>query len=66
LTHPAIQKYVACVRTHGYPSMPAPNFFGKGSVFPAKIRSDPKFQAASRACQSLLFPARGQSTASNA
>lgn len=48
-----IQTYVACVRQHGY-SLPNPNLSGTGSVFPASIRSNPKFLAASRACQSLL------------
>jgi hypothetical protein len=48
-----ITKYVTCVRQHGY-NLPNPNFSGNGSVFPSKIRTNPKFQAASRACQSLL------------
>jgi hypothetical protein len=42
--------------------MPAPNFSGKGAVFPANIRSNAKFQAASRACQNLLVPPRGGTT----
>jgi hypothetical protein len=49
----AIVKYVTCVRQHGY-NLPNPNFTGKGSVFSAKIRSDPKFVSASKSCQSLL------------
>jgi hypothetical protein len=49
----AIVKYVTCVRQHGY-QLPNPNFTGKGSVFSSKIRSDPKFMSASKACQSLL------------
>ncbi len=49
--------YVACVRQHGY-NLPKPNFSGKGPVFPANIRSNPKFQTASKACQSLLIPRR--------
>ena len=57
LSHTAITKYVTCVRQHGY-NLPSPNFSGKGPVFPAKIRTNPKFQAASRACQSLLAPPR--------
>ncbi len=52
-----ITKYVTCVRQHGY-NLPNPNFSGKGPVFPANIRTNPKFQAASRACQSLLVPPR--------
>jgi hypothetical protein len=55
LSRAAITKYVACVRQHGY-NLPNPNFSGKGPVFPANIRSNPKFQAASQACQSLLVP----------
>jgi hypothetical protein len=53
-----IQKYVTCVRKHGY-DLPNPNYSGHGSVFPASIRSNSKFQAASRPCQSLLRPAGG-------
>jgi hypothetical protein len=49
----AVVKYVTCVRQHGY-NLPNPNFTGKGSVFSAKIRSDPKFVSASKSCQSLL------------
>jgi hypothetical protein len=63
LSHTAVNSYVACVRQHGY-NMPSPNFSGKGPVFPAGIRSNPAFQGASRACQSLLFPNRGRGTAS--
>ncbi len=61
LSHAAIQKFVTCVRQHGY-NLPAPNFSGKGSVFPANIRTNPKFQAASRACASVLRPAGGGTT----
>ena len=57
LSHQAINRYVACIRQHGY-NMPNPNFSGNGPVFPASIRSNPKFQAASRACQNLLVPPR--------
>lgn len=57
LSRTAITKYVACVRQHGY-NLPNPNFSGTGPVFPANIRGNAKFQAASRACQSLLGPAR--------
>jgi hypothetical protein len=51
----AIQKYVTCVRQHGY-NLPNPNFSGNGQVFPSNIRSNRKFQTASKACQSLLAP----------
>lgn len=49
----ALTKYVACVRAHGY-QLPNPNFSGRGSLFNAKIQSDPKFKAASKPCQSQL------------
>jgi hypothetical protein len=51
----AIKKFVTCVNQHGY-KLPQPNLTGKGSVFPAGIQSNAKFQKASRACQSLLTP----------
>jgi hypothetical protein len=53
LSRGAIQKYVACVRQHGY-KLANPNFSGKGPVFPADIRSNTKFEKASAQCQSLL------------
>jgi hypothetical protein len=58
LSHTKINQYVACIRQHGYPQMPNPNFSGKGPVFPASIRTNAKFQSASRSCQSILVPAR--------
>jgi hypothetical protein len=57
LSHTAITKYVSCVRQHGY-NLPNPNFSGKGGIFPANIRNNKKFQAASRSCQNLLAPPR--------
>ena len=63
LSRTAITKYVTCVRQHGY-NLPNPNFSGNGPVFPANIRSNAKFQAASRACQSLLAPPRATGTTS--
>jgi hypothetical protein len=50
--------------------MPKPNFSGKGPVFPASIRTNPKFVAASKACASLLVrprsaPSGGTSTTSS-
>ncbi|MFZ0376631.1 MAG: hypothetical protein WAL38_02280 [Solirubrobacteraceae bacterium] len=68
ISHTTITKYVDCVRQHGY-NLPNPNFSGKGSVFPSNIRTNPKFVAASKACQSILVPARpsgGTSTNSGA
>jgi hypothetical protein len=59
-----IQKYVTCVRQHGY-NLPNPNFSGNGPVFPANIRTNKKFQSASKACQSLLAP-RGAAGSSSA
>ncbi len=66
LSHTAITKFVACVRQHGY-NLPSPNFSGHGSVFPSNIRTNSKFEAASRACASLLRPpgAPGASGASS-
>jgi hypothetical protein len=52
LSHAAITKFVTCVRQHGF-NMPNPKFSG-GPVFPASIRSNPKFVSASKACASLL------------
>jgi hypothetical protein len=53
----ALTKFVACVRQHGF-NLPTPNTSGSGPVFdPRKVnRNDPKFVAASRACQGLLRP----------
>jgi hypothetical protein len=67
ISRSAITKYVTCVRQHGY-NLPNPNFSGKGPVFPSNIRKNAKFQAASRACQSLLASPRpsGASTTSGA
>ena len=52
----AVAKFTACVKQHGY-NLPAPNFSGKGPIFPAAIARDRKFQAAARACASDLRPA---------
>jgi hypothetical protein len=67
ISRQTIQKYVTCVRRHGY-NLPNPNFSGNGSVFPSNIRSNAKFQSASKACQSLLAPASpgGNTTTSGA
>lgn len=68
ISHTRIDNYVACVRKNGY-DMPNPNFSGKGPIFPANIQSNPKFQAASKKCQSLLIrprPSGGTSTTSGA
>ncbi len=64
LNRTAVTKYVACVRTHGY-NLPSPNFSGKGPIFPANIRTNAKFISASKACASLLVPARGASSGSS-
>lgn len=55
ISHATITKFVACVKQHGY-NLPAPNFSGKGPVFPAKIAKNATFQKASRSCASLLRP----------
>lgn len=60
-----IQKYVSCVRQHGY-NLPSPNFSGNGPVFPANIRTNAKFQAASKACQNTLAPTQGGASGSSA
>ena len=65
ISHTAINNYVACVRKHGYPQMPSANFSGKGPVFPSSIRTNPKFQSASKACASTLVPARPTGTSTN-
>ncbi len=57
ISHTAITKFVTCVRQHGFPSMPSPNFSG-GPVFPTSIRTNSKFVAASRSCASLLVRPR--------
>ena len=54
-TKAAVTKFVACVKQHGY-NLPAPNFSGKGSIFPAAVARNKKFQAAARACASDLRP----------
>ena len=57
ISHTAITSFVTCVKQHGY-NLPAPNFSGKGPIFPRNIETNAKFQAASKACQHLLIPAR--------
>jgi hypothetical protein len=59
----AVTKFVTCVKQHGY-NLPAPNFSGKGPVFPASIERDKKFQTAARACASDLRAPGGSGTAS--
>jgi hypothetical protein len=56
LSHAAVTRFVACVKQHGY-NLPAPNFSGKGPIFPASIEKNANFQQASRACASDLRPA---------
>ena len=61
----ALKSYVACIRTHGYPSMPEPNTSGKGAVFPASVEKSAAFEKASAACVSILrraFVPPGSST----
>ncbi len=57
-TQAAITKFASCVKQHGY-TLPKPNLSGKGAVYPASIERNAKFQAAARACQSVLRPAGG-------
>jgi len=56
LSHAAVDKFVACVKAHGY-NLPAPNFSGKGGIFPSSIEKNAKFQAAAKSCASDLRPA---------
>ena len=53
--HAAVTKFTACVKQHGY-NLPAPNFSGKGPIFPATIERNKQFQAAARACAADLRP----------
>jgi len=64
--HAAIGKFVACVRRHGY-DLPKPNFSrGNGGIFPSNIRTNKKFEAASRSCTKLLIrPAPASTTSSS-
>lgn len=55
LSHAAITKFAACVKQRGY-TLPAPNFSGKGPIFPAQIERNRRFQAAARACRTDLRP----------
>jgi hypothetical protein len=64
ISHTAITKFVSCVKQHGF-TLPKPNFSGKGSVFPASIEKNAKFQAASKACRADLMPAGGPAGASS-
>ena len=49
----ASAKFSACVKQHGY-TLPQANTSGNGSVYPAKIEHNTKFQAAAKACASDL------------
>jgi hypothetical protein len=61
-SHAAVDKFVTCVRQHGY-NLPAPNFSGKGGIFPSKIRTNAAFEKASRACSAdLVAPAAAPAT----
>jgi hypothetical protein len=53
-----LAKYTACVAKHGY-TLPKPNTSGNGPIFPKRIESNKKFQAASKICQSDLRPSGG-------
>ncbi|MFZ0091690.1 MAG: hypothetical protein WAL63_19460 [Solirubrobacteraceae bacterium] len=52
----AVTKFVACVKQHSF-TLPAPNFSGKGPIFPPSIEKNEGFQAAAKACASDLRPA---------
>lgn len=57
LSTSVLRSYVACIRKNGYPAMPEPKASSSGSVFPAGVRSNAKFLAANRKCQSILVKA---------
>ena len=57
-TQAAITKFAACAKQHGY-TLPKANLTGKGPIYPTSIEKNAKFQAAAKACQSLLRPAGG-------
>lgn len=65
LSHAAVTKFTACVKQHGF-TLPAPNFSGKGAIFPASISRNKKFQAAARPCIADLRPAGGPGGAGGA
>ena len=65
ISHTAITSFVTCVNQHGY-KLPSPNFSGKGPIFPRNIETNKQFQAASKACQHLLIPARPSGGSSGA
>jgi hypothetical protein len=57
-TQAAVTKFAACAKQHGY-TLPKANLTGKGPIYPTTIEKNAKFQAAAKACQSLLRPAGG-------
>jgi len=57
-SHQTLTAFVTCIRSHGFPAMPDPKLSG-GPIFPSSIRTNPKFVAALRSCQSLLRPRGG-------
>ena len=57
--------YASCMRSHGVPGFPDPGSNGRFSLGASIDLSSPQFQAAQRACQSLL-PTGGSSFATQA
>jgi hypothetical protein len=57
--------YAACMRSHGVPGFPDPGTNGRFSLGSSIDPSSPQFQAAQKACQSLL-PTGGSSLATQA
>ena len=58
LNHAAVTKFVACVKQHGY-TLPAPNFSGKGSIFPAGIQKQQEVPGCLQGVRGGLAAGRG-------
>ena len=57
-----LKSFAACTKQHGY-TLPKANTSGTGPVYPRSIETNPKFQTASKSCQSLLRPSGGPAPA---
>lgn len=51
-----LKQFVSCIRKNGYPQMPEASTSKNtnGGLFPKSIESNPKFQKASKSCESVL------------
>lgn len=52
-----LDKFVTCVRKHGYPQMPEPSKTSNGGFFSKSIEKNAKFQKAAKSCESILSSA---------